>query len=154
MIIFTGKKTKNKCPHQLRKVVSIDEKTNKSITILTNIFDLSAADSAKLYRARWNIEIFFKTIKQNLRVKKFYGQSKNAVETQIWIALIVYVLYLILRQMSSYEGKNFTDFIPGLKVCLFERKDLFKWFAGIPPVINKLPGIVNISAVPKYPKCI
>ncbi|MGI5100562.1 transposase [Treponema vincentii] len=96
-----------------------------------------AADIAKLYRARWNIEIFFKTIKQNLRVKKFYGQSKNAVEPQILIALIVYVLYLILRQMSSYEGKNFTDFISGLKVCLFERKDLFKWFAGIPPVINK-----------------
>ena len=99
-----------------------------------------AADIAKLYRARWNIEIFFKTIKQNLRVKKFYGQSKNAVETQIWIALIVYVLYLILRQMSSYEGKNFTDFISGLKVCLSERKDLFGWFAGIPPVINKPPA--------------
>ena len=110
-IIFTGKKTKNTCPHQLRKVVSIDEKTNKSITILTNIFDLSAAEIAKLYRQRWNIEIFFKTIKQNLRVRKFYGQSKNAVETQILIALIVYVLYLKLRQMSTYEGKNFTDFI-------------------------------------------
>ena len=82
-IIFTGKKTKKSCPHQLRKVVSIDEKTNKSITILTNIFDMNATDIAKLYRARWNIEIFFKTIKQNLRVKKFYGQSKNAVETQI-----------------------------------------------------------------------
>ena len=50
------------------------------------------------------------------------------------------VLYLILRQMSSYEGKNFTDFISGLKVCLFERKDLFRWFAGIPPVINKPPA--------------
>lgn len=138
-IIFTGKKTKNKCPHQLRKVVSIDEKTNKSITILTNIFDLSAADIAKLYRARWNIEIFFRTIKQNLRVKKFYGQSKNAVETQIWIALIVYVLYLKLRQMSTYEGKNFTDFISELKACLFERNDLFRWFAGLPPVIHKPP---------------
>ena len=50
------------------------------------------------------------------------------------------VLYLILRQMNSYEGKNFTDFISGLKVCLFERKDLFGWFAGIPPVINKPPA--------------
>jgi transposase DDE domain len=138
-IIFTGKKTKNKYPYHLRKVVSIDKKNNKSITILTNIFDLSAADIVKLYSARWNIEIFFKTIKQNLRVKKFYGESNNAVETQIWIALIVYVLYLILRQMSSYEGKNFTDFISGLKVYLFERKDLFRWFAGISPVINKPP---------------
>ncbi|MGI5075614.1 IS4 family transposase [Treponema vincentii] len=138
-IVFTGKKTKKSCPYQLRKVVSIDEKTNKSITILTNSFDMNAADIAKLYRARWNIEIFFKTIKQNLRVKKFYGQSKNAVETQIWIALIVYVLYLKLRQMSTYEGKNFTDFISELKVCLFERQDLFRWFAGLPPVIHKSP---------------
>ena len=138
-ILFTGKKTKKSCPYQLRKIVSIDEKTNKSITILTNIFDMNAADIAKLYRARWNIEIFFKTIKQNLRVKKFYGQSKNAVETQIWIALIVYVLYLKLRQMSTYEGKNFTDFISKLKVCLFERQDLFRWFAGLPPVIHKPP---------------
>ena len=139
-IVFTGKKTKKSYPYQLRKVVSIDEKTNKSITILTNIFDMNAADIAKLYRARWNIEIFFKTIKQNLRVKKFYGQSKNAVETQIWIALIVYVLYLKLRQMSTYEGKNFTDFISELKVCLFERTDLFSWFVGLPPVINKPPS--------------
>ena len=119
--------------------MSIDEKTNKSITILTNIFDLSAAEIAKLYRQQWNIEIFFKTIKQNLRVRKFYGQSKNAVETQILIALIVYVLYLKLRQMSTYEGKNFTDFISELKVCLFERKDLFGWFAGLFPVIHKPP---------------
>ena len=138
-IVFTGKKTKKSCSYQLRKIVSIDEKTNKSITILTNIFDMNAADIAKLYRARWNIEIFFKTIKQNLRVKKFYGQSKNAVETQIWIALIVYVLYLKLRQMSTYEGKNFTDFISELKVCLFERQDLFRWFAGLPPLIHKPP---------------
>jgi len=86
-------------------------------------------------------EIFFKTIKQNLRVKKFYGQSQNAVETQIWVALIVYVLYLKLRQMSTYEGKNFTDLISELKVCLFERKDLFGWFVALPPVINKPPSL-------------
>ena len=144
-IIFSGKQTKTKCPYHLRKVVSIDEKTNKSITILTNIFDLNAADIAKLYRARWNIEIFFKTIKQNLRVKKFYGQSQNAVETQIWIALIVYVLYLKLRQMSTYEGKNFTDFISGLKVCLFERKDLFGWFASAPPPLQGLPPVYSLQ---------
>ena len=144
-IVFTGKKTQKTCPHQLRKVVSIDEKTNKSITILTNIFDMNAADIAKLYRARWNIEIFFKTIKQNLRVKKFYGQSQNAVETQIWIALIVYVLYLKLRQMSTYEGKNFTDFISGLKVCLFERKDLFGWFTSAPPPLQGLPPVYSLQ---------
>lgn len=93
------------------------------------IFDLSAQYIAKLYRARWSIERFFKTMKQNLRIKKLYGQSENAVKTQIWIALIVYVLYLKLRQIRRYGGKNFTDFILGIKVCLFERDDLFEWFA-------------------------
>ena len=95
------------------------------------------------------IEIFFKTIKQNLRVKKFYGQSKNAVETQIWIALIVYVLYLKLRQISTYEGKIFTDFISELKGCLFERNDLFRWFAGLSPVIHKPP--LSCSSQQEFP---
>ena len=90
-------------------------------------------------------EIFFKTIKQNLRVKKFYGQSQNAVETQIWVALIVYVLYLKLRQMSTYEGKNFTDFISELKVCLFERKDLFGWFASAPPPLQDLSSVYSLQ---------
>ena len=77
-------------------------------------------------------------------MKKFYGQSKNAVETQIWIALIVYVLYLKLRQMSSGEGKNFTDFISELKVYLFEWKDLFGWFAGLSSVIDNPDASVGV----------
>lgn len=79
------------------------------------------------------IEIFFKTIKQNLRIKKFFGETENAVKTQIWIALIVYLLFMKLRQLCTRPGKNFTDFISELKVCIFERKDLFEWFVGNPP---------------------
>ena len=94
---------------------------------------LSAEYVAKMYRARWNIEIFFKTIKQNLRIKKFFGETENAVKTQIWIALIVYLLFMKLRQLCTRPGKNFTDFISELKVCIFERKDLFEWFVGNPP---------------------
>ena len=100
-IEFTGARTKNKCQYRLRRIVSIDEKTGKSIVILTNDFRVTAEYAARLYRARWNIEIFFKAIKQDLRIKKFYGESENAVKTQIWIAMIVYLLFLKLRQMST-----------------------------------------------------
>ena len=132
-IEFTGMQTGRKCPFPLRVIKSVDEKTGKEITILTNIFNLSAGYIAGMYRARWNIEIFFKTIKQNLRIKKFFGRTENAVKTQIWIALTVYLLYMKLRQLCIYGGKNFTNFMSELKVCLFERKDLFEWFAGSPP---------------------
>ena len=137
-IAFTGSQTKKKCPYELRRVKSIDEKTGNAIVILTNDFSVSAEYIAKLYRARWNIEIFFKAIKQNLKIKKFFGESENAVKTQIWIALIVYLLYLKLRQMSTMQSsKNFTNFICELRVCIFERKDLFAWFAGFPAEIPK-----------------
>ena len=109
-IIFTGTQTKKKCPYRLRRITSIDKKTGHAITILTNIFTVSAAYIAKMYRARWHIEIFFKTIKQNLRIKKFYGQTENAVKTQIWIALIVYLLFLKLCEQCKYDDKNFTYF--------------------------------------------
>lgn len=133
IIEFTGKQTKKKCPHPLRIIRSTDEKTGNAITILTNIFNITAEYIAKMYRARWNIEIFFKTIKQNLRIKKFYGQGKRAVKTQIWIALIVYLLFLLLRQMSRESSKSFTHFCSEISVCLFERKDLFSWFSGQSP---------------------
>ena len=83
-IEFSGAQTGKKCPFPLRIIKSVDEKTGKKITILTNIFTLTAEYVAKMYRARWNIEIFFKTIKQNLRIKKFFGETENAVKTQIW----------------------------------------------------------------------
>lgn len=135
-IEFTGARTKKKCPHRLRIIKSVDGKTGNSITVLTNIFSLTAEYVAKMYRARWNIEIFFKTIKQNLRIKKFYGQSENAVKTQIWIALIIYLLYLKLREMCRNSRKNFTHFTCEIAVCLFERKDLFAWFSGSPPRLS------------------
>ena len=132
-IRFTGRQTGKKCPFPLRIIKSVDEKTGNEITSLTNILNLTPGYVAKLYRARWNIEIFFKTIKQNLRIKKFYGQTENAVKSQIWIALIVYLLYLKLCKMSGCAVKNFTHFICELSVCLFQRKDLFEWLSGRPP---------------------
>ena len=142
-IQFTGLQTGRKCPFPLRIIKSVDEKTGNVITILTNIFNRSAEHVAKLYRARWNIEIFFKTIKQNLRIKKFYGETENAVKTQIWIALIIYLLYMKLRQMSKNAAKNFTHFVCEFSVCLFQRKDLFDWFSGSPP--KKVLAVSNLQ---------
>lgn len=136
IIEFTGEAVKKNCPSQLRRIRVLDEKTSEAITILTNIFDENAVYIGKLYRARWNIEIFFKTIKQNLRIKKFYGQSENAVKTQIWIALIVYILYLLLKQQCTKNGKIFTHFICELSVCLFERTDILDWFCGQSSSLN------------------
>lgn len=136
MIEFTGIQTGRKCPFPLRVIKSVDEKTGKEITILTNIFNLTAGYIAGMYRVGWNIEIFFKTIKRNLRIKKFFDRTENTVKTQIRIALTVYLLYMKLRQLCIYGGKNFTNFMSELKVRLFERKDLFEWFAGnLPPAV-------------------
>lgn len=140
-IEFTGSQTKKKCPCQLRIIKSVDEKTGNTITILTNIFNLTAEYVAKMYRARWNIEIFFKTIKQNLRIKKFYCESEKVVKTQVWVALIIYLLYLKLKELSQKSNKNFTHFMSKIAVCLFERKDLFSWFSGTPPKAQDCPPV-------------
>lgn len=101
--------------------------------ILTNDFSVSAEYIAKMYRARWNIEICFKTLKQNLEIEKFFGESENAVKAQIWIALIVYLLYLRLHQLTAFSNKNFPSFVCELRVCIFDRRNLFGWFSGSPP---------------------
>ena len=122
-IVFTGSQTKKKCPHELRRV--------KSIVILTNDFSVSAEYIAKMYRERRNIEIFFKTLKQNLEIEKFFGESENAVKAQIWIALIVYLLYLRLRQLTAFSNKNFSSFVCELCVCIFDRRNLSGGFRSL-----------------------
>lgn len=143
VIKFTGKVTQKKCPAKLRRIKSLDEKTGKSIVILTNILDGDQVEIAEIYRKRWQIELFFKTIKQNLRVKKFYGQSENAVKTQIWIALIVYLLFMMLKKISHNTSKRFAHFISELSVCLFQRSSLIDWFNGIPPERYEPPSYNN-----------
>ena len=90
-IEFTGKQTAKKCPIQLRRIVYRDAETGKRYVFLTNNFKLAAKTIADIYKARWQVELFFKWIKQNLKIKSFVGTSKNAVMTQIWIALCVYL---------------------------------------------------------------
>lgn len=114
----------------LRQVISQDKTTGKEIALLTNMFDTDPLETASIYKKRQTVELFFKMIKQNLRVKKFYGQSENAVKTQIRIALIVHMLFLILKKMNCSERRTFSSFCSEISVVLFKHRNLNKWFCG------------------------
>jgi hypothetical protein len=102
---FYGKKD---FPDKLRRIVFLDSETKKRFTFLTNNFVQPPLTIAKLYKSRWQIELFFKWIKQHLRIKAFYGTSDNAVKTQIWIAISVYVLMAILKKRLDLEQSLYT----------------------------------------------
>lgn len=114
----------------LRRIVSHDKETKKEIRLLTNMLEEDAPSVAEIYRKRWTIELFFKMVKQNLRVKKFYGQSENAVKTQIWIALITHLLFLILKTMNPDSTRTFSSFCSEISVVVFKHRNLMKWFCG------------------------
>jgi putative transposase len=112
----------------LRKVIAKDPETGKKIVLLTNNLKWSAGTVAGIYRDRWQIELFFKAIKQNLKIKKFYGNTKNAVMTQIWIALIVYLLVYLLKAKAKTVQVSFTNFISVIKTMLFQRRSYYPPF--------------------------
>lgn len=145
IIRFTGLQTAKRCPQPLRRVISIDEKTGESITILSNLLDIDAQVLSDIYRQRWQIELFFKAIKQNLSVKRFYGTSENAVRIQIWIALIVFLLFSILKNESAQFQNSFTRFISQVSVVLFQRRDLRLWLSGDPPPSAKPAHILEFD---------
>ena len=147
IIEFTGYYTHQKCPHPFRKICYFDQVQNKQIIFLTNDLENTAQVIADIYKSRWDIELFFKTIKQNLKIKRFFGTTRNAVLTQVWIAMIAYLMisfYKFLHktrlsiqqlfriiQVNIFERKPLNDLIqhniykpPGLKnelqICLFK----------------------------------
>jgi len=136
IIQFTGQVAKKKCPNELRHIRAVDKETGSSIVLLTNMRSCSAEKIAEIYRKRWHIELFFKTLKQNLKIKRFYGTSENAVKTQVWIAMIVYLLFMLLKKATGCSTKCFTHFISEISVALFQRIDLNLWFAGSSPPIS------------------
>ena len=113
----------------LRQVVSRDNETGKEITLMTNMFDTAPLGITAIYKKRWEVDLYFKKIKQNLRVKRFYGQSENAVKTQIWIALIVHLLFLILKADTRQNNRTFSSFCSEISEVLFKHRNLEKWFA-------------------------
>ena len=135
-IEFTGAQTAKKCPVQLRRIAYRDAETGKRYVFLTNNFKLSAKTIADIYKARWQVELFFKWIKQNLKIKSFVGTSKNAVMTQIWIALCVYLLLAFLKFQSKLQ-KSTQQILRLLQLNLFEKRDLMALLKGDPPRDNQ-----------------
>ena len=119
-IMLTGFYSLKDYPSKLRRVKYYDADTDKTLIFLTNNFPLPALTIAQLYRCRWQVELFFKWIKQNLRIKNFYGTSENAVKTQIWIAVTVYVLVAILKKRLNIPASLYT-ILQILSVSVFER---------------------------------
>jgi len=121
-IYLTGTKASN-CPIALRRIGFKDAETGIRYYFLTNNFDLAASTIAAIYKARWQIELFFKWIKQNLKIKSFLGTSRNAVMTQIWIAICVYLMLAYLKFASQID-KSFQQIIRLLQLNLFDRRNL------------------------------
>ena len=124
-VMLTGFYQAKGYPDKLRRVKYYDAKTDKTLVFLTNNFSLPAMTIAELYRNRWQVELFFKWIKQNLRIKTFYGTSENAVKAQIWIAVSVYLLIAIMKKRLNIEASLYT-ILQVLSVTIFERMPLLQ----------------------------
>lgn len=122
-IMLTAPKARKDYPQHLRRIKFYDAEHDRHLVFLTNNFDLPALTIAKLYRCRWQVELFFKWIKQHLRIKKFYGTTENAVKTQIWIAITVYVLVAIVKKRLNTEASLYT-ILQILSLTLFEKTPL------------------------------
>lgn len=125
VIMLKGFYAKKDYPDKLRRIRYYDAEHNRTLVFLTNNFILSASTIAKLYRCRWQVELFFKWIKQHLRIKAFYGTTENAVKTQIWIAISVYVLVAIVRKRLNLNHSLYT-ILQILSVMLLEKTPLLQ----------------------------
>jgi len=126
-ILLSTKRLQQLYPSRLRRISFRDETQGRTLVFLTNNFALPAQTIAALYKARWEIELFFKWIKQNLRVKAFYGTSPNAVKTQIWVAMVVYLMLAILKQRYRLEY-SLSQLLHFLEVNMFEQRPLISIF--------------------------
>ena len=124
-IILAGTQTAPYYPQPLRRVSYYDAETEKRFVFLTNNVELPALTIPSLYKCRWQVELFFKWIKQYLRIKAFYGTSENAVKTQIWIAISIYVLVAILKKQLGIE-RSLGEILQILSITLFEKTDMIQ----------------------------
>jgi len=126
VIRLTGVKAEEKCPHLLRRIVVWDEENKREIVLLTNIMHFAASTVADIYRQRWQIELFFKALKQNLKIKTFVGTTENAVKTQIWTALIAMLLLKFMQLKSSWKW-SLSNLAAMLRFNLLTYRDLWAW---------------------------
>ncbi len=124
-ITLTGYYTSKDYPATLRRVKFRDANTGKILVFLTNNFTLPALTITQLYQSRWQVELFFKWIKQHLRIKRFYGTSENAVKTQVWIAVSVYVLVAIMKKRLNLTESLYT-ILQILSLTVFEKIELYQ----------------------------
>jgi len=126
IIEFTGYYSKKKCPYQLRRIEVWDKDNEKIIVLLTNHVKFGSTTIAAIYKDRWQIEIFFKTIKQNLKIKTFVGTSANALMIQIWTALISILVLKYLKFKSTFSW-SLSNLVAMLRYNLFTYRDLWQW---------------------------
>lgn len=147
-VVLGGFYARRDYPQALRRVGYRDPETGEALVFLTNNFTAPALAIAQLYRCRWHIELFFKWIKQHLRIKAFYGTSQNAVRTQIWIAISVYLLVAIVKKQLRLELSLYT-MLQILSLTLFERTPLSQAFSQ-PPLTNELSDPHNQPCLPGF----
>jgi hypothetical protein len=139
-IVLAGPKTSRLYPDPLRRIVFYDAETDRRFVFLSNNFTLPALTIAKLYKCRWQVELFFKWIKQHLRIKSFYGTSDNAVKIQVWIAISVYVLVAIVKKELGVE-RSLSEILQILSLTLFEKT----------PIIQALSDSKSQDPEPPFP---
>jgi IS4 transposase len=137
-IVLRGPKSSTLYPQPLRRISYYDAHTEKRLVFLTNNFTLPALTVAELYKRRWQVELFFKWIKQYLRIKAFYGTSPNAVKTQVWIAVSVYVLIAIVKKELEID-LSLGEMLQILSISLFDKTPAFQLFSHLFTTNQKEP---------------
>ena len=138
-ITLVTNKSKKGYPEKLRRVSYVDKERNKRLVFLTNNFTIPAPTVAEIYKQRWQVELFFKWVKGHLRIKSFYGISVNAVKSQIWVALSIYLLVVIARKKLNIPCQLYT-FLQILEVNLFEKKPISSLVADALKQISESPN--------------
>jgi hypothetical protein len=125
-IVLTGFQSRKDYPEKMRRIKFFDQEKDRYFNFLSNNFILPALIIAELYKCRWQVELFFKWVKQHLRIKAFFGTSENAVKTQIWIAISVYVLVAIVKKRMKLDDLSLYTILQILSITLFEKEPLFR----------------------------
>ena len=143
LIRFSGYEAQKNCPYILRRIVVWDQEKRQEIVLLTNHLDFGPTTISAIYRERWQIELFFKALKQNLKVKTFVGTTENALYTQIWTALIAMLLIKFLQFKSKF-GWALSNLVAFLRWNLFTYRDLWEWIDNPFGVLPVVPESVQI----------
>jgi hypothetical protein len=137
VILLTGRRAPGRCPYPLRRIVVDDRENDRQIVLLTNHLEFGATTISAIYKDRWQIEIFFKALKQNLKIKTFIGTTENALRIQIWTALLALLLLKWLHYLSRSKW-SFSNLVSLLRLNLFTYRNLWIWLTdplGTPPLV-------------------